>query len=88
MQIQFLKKLQFTRLVKAGGRIREFNFLKYNKEPDPYFCVDTVDDRGNRIIFYMYDMDHKWKIKEVPGLPSWVYDAETQFQNMIHEEGG
>ena len=29
MQIQFTKNIQFTRLVKADGRLREFNFRKY-----------------------------------------------------------
>jgi len=28
MQIQFIKNIQFTRLIKADGHLREFNFRK------------------------------------------------------------
>ena len=86
MSIQFVKKIQFTRLVKTGGRLREFNFLKYNKEPNGYYCVDTVDDRGNRIIFFMYDTDGKWRIEQRTDLPQWLNTAETQFHELILEE--
>ena len=53
MQLQFIKNIQFTKLVKAEGRLREFNFRKQNKLEDSVFTVDVSDDRGNRIIFSM-----------------------------------
>lgn len=86
MYIQFIKNIQFTKVLKVHLRLREFNFLKHNAEPASYFSVDTVDDRGNRITFSMFDVDGKWRIKELPGLPDWIYDAENQFHNAIIEE--
>ena len=86
MFTQFVKKIQFTRVLKANQRLREFNFLKHTVDSTSYFSVDTVDDRGNRIIFNMFDFDGKWKIKEMSGLPPWIYDVEQQLQNVILEE--
>ena len=86
MHVQFTRNLQFTKLLKAGGRLREFNFLKHNKEANGYFSVDTVDDRGNRITILMYDVDGNWKIEQKKELPAWITDAEEQFRNLILEE--
>jgi hypothetical protein len=86
MHIQFIKNIQFTKVLKVHLRLREFNFLKHKAEPSSYFSVDTVDDRGNRIAFSMFDIDGKWRIKEIPGLPDWIYDAETLFHTSIVEE--
>ena len=49
MQIHFTKQIHFTRLIKAGGRLREFNFRKMKQLDQDVFSVDTVDDRGNRM---------------------------------------
>jgi len=53
MHINFSKIVHFTRLIKAGGRLREFNFRKVNVDGEEVFNADTVDDRGNRILFRM-----------------------------------
>ena len=47
MILEFTKNIHFTRLIKAAGRLREFNFRKL---PDHLFHVDVSDERGNRII--------------------------------------
>jgi hypothetical protein len=88
MQVQFTKNIQFTRLVKAEGRLREFNFRKYRgEEGELLFSVDVVDDRGNRIIFKMKKEDGGWKI--LPGqLPQWVISNERNFHDLIEEEIG
>ena len=58
MQLNFIKNIQFTRLVKADGRLREFNFRKFSgEEGELLFSIDVVDDRGNRIIFRMRKED-------------------------------
>jgi hypothetical protein len=86
MQIQFTKNIQFTRLVKADGRLREFNFRKYRgDEGELLFSVDVVDDRGNRIIFKMKKDEGGWKI--IPSqLPPWVTSNEKNFHDLIEEE--
>ena len=91
MQVQFIKNIQFTRLVRADGRLREFNFRKYRgEEGELLFSVDVVDDRGNRIIFKMKKEDTGWKIQSaiLPPLPQWVLINEINFNDLIEEELG
>ena len=40
MITNFVKAVTFTRLIKAGGRLREFNFRKFKKEDQELFSVD------------------------------------------------
>ncbi|HEY8397359.1 MAG TPA: hypothetical protein VIK80_05420 [Flavihumibacter sp.] len=86
MQIQFVKNIQFTRLIKAEGRLREFNFRKMVILQETLFSVDVVDDRGNRIMFRMRKGDNnQWSIIPQP-LPNWVLEQEKQMSEMIEEE--
>lgn len=86
MQVLFIKNIQFTRLVKAEGRLREFNFRKYRADEGEFlFSVDVVDDRGNRILFRMRKEDGGWKIVPAP-LPTWVTNNEKVFDELIEEE--
>jgi hypothetical protein len=87
MQIQFIRNIQFTRLVKAEGRLREFNFRKSNGLQEGLFTVDVSDDRGNRIIFHMQNDVGVWKfVKQL--LPAWIMENEGGFHTLIEEELG
>lgn len=83
--MQFVKNIQFTRLIKADGRLREFNFRKMITSQETLFSVDVVDDRGNRIMFKMHKQDGNWKIIPTP-VPTWVQDQEQNMSEMINEE--
>lgn len=83
--MQFVKNIQFTRLIKAEGRLREFNFRKMTILQETLFSVDVVDDRGNRIMFRMQRNDADWQIMPQP-LPAWVQDQEKVLSEMIKEE--
>ena len=85
MHVQFIRNIQFTRVLKAEGRMREFNFRKPNGQHEGIFTVDVSDDRGNRIIFKMAKDDKTWKIVPQP-LPTWVADNEAVFNDLIEEE--
>jgi hypothetical protein len=85
MHIQFIKNIQFTRLIKADGHLREFNFRKLTGFQDELFTVDVSDDRGNRIMFRMRKEDGTWKIIAQP-LPEWVASNENTFHDIIEEE--
>lgn len=85
MQIRFIKNIQFTRLIKAEGRLREFNFRKQNGPNGELFTVDVSDDRGNRIIFHMHKEDNSWKIVETQ-LPEWIWKNEAKLHELIEEE--
>jgi hypothetical protein len=84
MNIQFKKNIQFTKIVKAEGRLREFNFRKLGGINEGFFTVDVVDDRGNRIMFRMQKESNQWKIVQQP-LPSWILSSEAQFHELIEE---
>jgi hypothetical protein len=86
MQINFTKIVHFTRLIKAGGRLREFNFRKLNGLDQETFTVDTVDDRGNRILFRMQKKDNShWAI--IPQiLPRWIEENEGKLDESIENE--
>ena len=82
----FTKNVQFSRLVKAEGTLREFNFRKHS---DPQggvlFSVDVCDLRNNRIAFKMQHRDTAWKIVQTP-LPEWVTKNEQILNDLIEEE--
>jgi hypothetical protein len=87
MQILFTKVVHFTKLIKAGGRLREFNLRKLKNPDKEVFSIDTVDDRGNRIIFIAEKNGGNWHI--VPGetvLPMWVSEVEPKLGDVIDEE--
>lgn len=86
MQIHFTKVVHFTRLIKAGGRLREFNFRKLRQLEEDIFSVDTVDDRGNRILFYMHKSNNAhWTISQQV-LPTWITENEGKLAEQIEDE--
>lgn len=86
MQIKFIKNVQFTKVLKAEGRMREFNFRKPNGREQALCTVDVSDDRGQRIIFNMQKGDsNTWKIVPQP-VPAWVSQLENKLSELIEEE--
>ena len=86
MQIRFIKNIQFTKVLKAEGRMREFNFRKPNGREQALCTVDVSDDRGQRIIFNMQKEDNNtWKIVS-QSLPAWVIQLENKLSELIEEE--
>jgi hypothetical protein len=89
--INFIKAITFTRVIKAGGRLREFNFRKFKNEGQDLFSVDTVDDRGDRILFRMQRSDNNhWSITQtvaptwIP--PTWIQENESLMDEAIETE--
>ena len=85
MQVHFIRNIQFSKVIKVDGRMREFNFRKPNGVLEGIFTVDVSDDRGNRIIFKMQKEDNSWKIV-AQSLPFWITENETVFHDLIEEE--
>lgn len=88
MKLSFIKNIQFTRLIKIDGKLKEFNFRKPNANSNGIFTVDVLDHQatqGNRIIFRMEKTEAYWKI--VPQqLPNWIIEKESEFDELINEE--
>ena len=84
--INFIKAITFTRVIKAGGRLREFNFTKFHKEGQELFTVDTVDNRGERILFRMQRSDNNhWAITQMVA-PTWIQENESLLDEAIETE--
>lgn len=81
----FKKNIQFSRLVKAGGVLKEFNFRKPNGRDGQFYEVDVSDDRGNRVYFKMLLVEEHWVLQDTL-LPTWVINAEPLLQEAILEE--
>lgn len=79
------KNIQFSKLVKTEGRLREFNFRKSNPNGTTLFFVDVTDDRSNRILFQMEKNEESWKIQPQL-LPDWIVKNENKFHELIEDE--
>ncbi len=79
-----IKNMQFTHLYKVNGYLKEFNFRKSNSSNEGKVSVDTVDERGNRIIFFLEKSDTGWKVITL-GLPAWVLEQEPHLHEAIVE---
>ncbi len=83
--MQFVRMVQFTRLVKINGRLREFNFRKLRSSEEDLFTVNVCNDRGDRIIFGMKKKDNAWKI--LPDkIPDWITQGEADISHAIDDE--
>jgi len=75
----------FSKVIKAGNKLREFNFRQVADGADARYSVDVPDDKGNRISFSMYkDAYGAWKTS-AQLLPLWVHDSETLLGEAIEE---
>ena len=86
MTLEFVKNIQFTSLIKAEGRLREFNFRKIGRDKGEIFTVDVVDDKGNRLLFRMHKETAGWAIAGEVEPPKWVYAVEKKLQEAIDTE--
>ncbi len=79
-------KPYFTKVVKAGDRLREFNFRTLSV-PENLIHVDVSDERGSRHVFRMQRFESdQWKIYDKNDLPDWVYEAEARLSSAIQNE--
>ena len=85
MKLNFIKNIQFTRLIKVNGRLREFNFRKPNNSSESIFSVDVIDEWSTRIMFNMKKVEEKWVIVQ-KDIPEWVQSNENVFHEIIMEE--
>ena len=68
------KNIQFTNLIKVGGRLREFNFRRSHSTDGPVFTVDVADDKGDRQYLIFHLNDKQWMFQGAR--PSgWIEDA-------------
>ncbi len=78
------KNIQFTQLIKAGGRLREFNFRKSQGLRDPMFTIDVASESGGRHYILFRQRKEKWTL-ENKELISWVEEILPQLEDIIQE---
>ncbi len=78
---------QFTTLVKANNRIREFNFTRLSLTANDLFEVDVCDDKGNRVLFKMKkEGERSWRIINEQEVPQWVTEVEEELDTILQKE--
>jgi len=82
MPMIFQKQVQFSKHIKAGGHIKEFNFLKLNNTETPTYSVDVSDERGKRLVFLLINDGGDWRISG-EGLPEWLASAGHILQQEV-----
>ena len=85
MELKFVKNIQFTKLIKINGRLKEFNFRKPNGKQEGLFTVDVIDEKNTRIIFNMEKKENNWKILTAQ-LPAGVTENAEAYNEIIEEE--
>jgi hypothetical protein len=75
----------FSKVIKAGDKLREFNFRQASLNDESRYTVDVPDDKGNRIMFTIYkNADAQWKVA-AQLMPMWVHNAEQELATAIEE---
>ena len=75
----------FSKVIKAGERLREFNFRQTTSADEAKYSVDVPDDKGNRLMFVMCKTaEGEWKTS-AQLLPVWVHDVEIALGDAIEE---
>ena len=74
----------FSKVIKAGERLREFNFRQANAQEASRYSVDVPDDKGNRIMFSMVKEGEAWATA-AQLLPDWIYNHQDALGKAIEE---
>ena len=76
--------IHFTNLIKAGGRLREFNFRKSQGKHDSMFTVDVANEKGERFYVFFRQKDQTW-VLENKSLVPWIEEVLPQIEETIRE---
>jgi len=85
MQIQFIRAVQFSLLIKLDGRLREFNFRKIRNSEVETFSVNVCNERGDRIFFDMKKQDSSWDFTP-SNLPGWIEQNKKVIRQAVEDE--
>jgi hypothetical protein len=74
----------FSKIIKLGNRLREFNFRKLPASEN--FAVDVADDKGKRILFRLHkNFEGSWTIQG-ENLPAWLEFSQSLLGETIEKE--
>lgn len=76
--------ISFSRIIRLGERLREFNFRKIPGTEN--FDINVTDDKGKRILFSLHkNNEGSWDIQG-QNLPQWLQFSESRLVSAIDEE--
>ncbi len=78
------KNIQFTRLIKAGGRLREFNFRKSQGLNNALFSIDVVSDNSDRHYLLFSQVNGTWILETKKMIP-WIEEVLPQIEEAIRD---
>jgi hypothetical protein len=76
------KNIQFTKLIKAGGRLREFNFRKSKRISGPIFTVDVADHHDIRHYLIFRKDGDIWFLESMD-VALWIEEVMPQIKEAI-----
>ena len=85
MQIQFIKAVQFSLLIKADGKLREFNFRKINNTSEETLAANVCNERGERYFFDMKKQESGWEFSPT-NLPDLIEKNKKMIRQAIDDE--
>ncbi len=77
------KNIQFTKLIKAGGRLREFNFRKSNSVSGQIFTVDVADHHDIRHYLIFRQDGNNWSL-ESKDVALWIEEVMPQIKDAVY----
>ena len=83
----FERNIQFSALIKAGDRVREFNFRKPTRQEGETIFVDVADEKGDRHHFSLVREGQRWRFHDTK-LPVWISSIESKLVEAITAQAG
>ena len=78
------RNIAFSRVIKAGGRPREFNFRRKHADDAIVYDIDVSDENGNRHYFSLREVSGNWRMHE-QFLPPWIAEIFPSLALLIKE---
>ena len=79
-----ITNIHFTKLIKIGERLREFNFRKVPGSTNSYH-IDVTDERGSRIMFTLYK-DEAGFWQPSTAVPLWLEASIPTLAEVVETE--
>ena len=75
--------ISFSKVIKLGDRLREFNFRKIPGSDN--YSINVSDDKGQRILFNLLKTSESNWVLEGHSLPLWLQFSESVLGSAIDE---
>lgn len=77
--------ISFSKVIKLGDRLREFNFRRIPGSDN--YSINVSDDKGQRILFNLLKTSESNWVIGGQNLPLWLQFSESVLAAAIEENG-